>query len=69
MIEDEMVGWYRCFNGYEFKQTPGDGEGQGSLAVLLHPHFGPCLMGMPATKKATQENLFRSSVPPEALGL
>ena len=31
MIEDEMVGWHRCFNGYEFKQTPGDGEGQGIL--------------------------------------
>jgi len=24
-----MVGW---LNGHEFEQTPGDGEGQGSLA-------------------------------------
>ena len=27
-----MVGWHRPFNGCEFEQTPGDGEGQGSLA-------------------------------------
>ena len=26
--EDEMVGWH----DQEFEQTPGDGEGQGSLA-------------------------------------
>ena len=26
-----MVGWHHQFNGYEFVQTPGDGEGQGSL--------------------------------------
>ena len=30
--EDEMVGWPYRFNGREFEQTPGDGEGQGSLA-------------------------------------
>ena len=27
-----MVGWYHQLNGHEFKQTLGDGEGQGSLA-------------------------------------
>ena len=27
-----MVGWYHQLNGHEFEQTPGDGEGQGSLA-------------------------------------
>ena len=32
MTEDEMVGWYHQLNGHEFKQTPGDGEGQRSLA-------------------------------------
>ena len=32
MTEDEMVGWNNRLNGHEFKQTPGDGEGQGSLA-------------------------------------
>ena len=31
MTEDEMVGWHHQLNGHEFKQTPGDGEGQGSL--------------------------------------
>ena len=29
--EDEMIGWYHRLNGYGFEQTPGDGEGQGSL--------------------------------------
>ena len=27
-----MVGLHHQFNGHEFEQTPGDGEGQGSLA-------------------------------------
>ena len=31
-MEDEMVGWHHQLNGYEFKQTLGDSEGQGSLA-------------------------------------
>ena len=26
-----MVGWHHRLDGHEFKQTPGDGEGQGSL--------------------------------------
>ena len=30
--EDEMVGWHHRLNGHEFEQTPGDGEGQESLA-------------------------------------
>ena len=29
--EDEMVGWYHPLNGHEFEQTPGVGDGQGSL--------------------------------------
>ena len=28
---DEKVGWHHLFNGREFEQTLGDGEGQGSL--------------------------------------
>ena len=32
VIEDEVVGWHHRLNGREFEQTPGDGEGQGSLA-------------------------------------
>ena len=30
--EDEMVGWHYQLSGHEFEQTPGDSEGQGSLA-------------------------------------
>ena len=30
--EDEMVGWHHRLNGHEFKQAPGVGDGQGSLA-------------------------------------
>ena len=30
--EEEMVGWHHQFNGHEFGQTPGNGEGQGGLA-------------------------------------
>ena len=34
MAEDEMVGWHHQLDGHESEQTPGDGEGQGSLAML-----------------------------------
>ena len=27
-----MAGWHHRFNGHEFEQALGDGEGQGSLA-------------------------------------
>ena len=30
--EDKMVGWHNRLNGQEFEQTPGDSEGQTSLA-------------------------------------
>ena len=32
MTEDDMIGWLHQFNAQEFDQTPGDGQGQGSLA-------------------------------------
>ena len=32
VTEDEMAGWHHQLTGHEFTQTPGDGEGQGSLA-------------------------------------
>ena len=32
VTEDEMVRCYHWLNGYEFEQTPGNSEGQGSLA-------------------------------------
>jgi len=31
MTEDKMVGWHHQLNEHKFEQTPGDGEGQGSL--------------------------------------
>ena len=31
VTEDEMVGWHHWLNVYEFDQTLGDSEGQGSL--------------------------------------
>ena len=40
-IEYEMVGWHHWLNGYEFEQTPGDSEAQGSLAYCsLWGHKG-----------------------------
>ena len=30
--ENEMIEWHHCFNRHECEQTPGDGEGQVSLA-------------------------------------
>ena len=32
MTEDEMVVWHHRLNVHESKQTPGVGDGQGSLA-------------------------------------
>ena len=32
MTEEEMVGWHHWLDGHEFEQTPGVGDGQGSLA-------------------------------------
>ena len=31
MTEDEMVGCYHRFDGHEFEQAPGAGDGQGIL--------------------------------------
>ena len=30
--EDEIAGWNHRLNGHKSEQTPGDSEGQGSLA-------------------------------------
>ena len=32
MTEDEMVEWHHQLDGHEFEETPGVGDGQGSLA-------------------------------------
>ena len=34
VTKDKMVGWHHRLNGYEFEQTPGDSEGQGSLGCF-----------------------------------
>ena len=34
MTENEMVGWYHWFDGHEFEQILGVGDGQGSLSFL-----------------------------------
>ena len=34
VTKDEMVGWHHWVNGHEFEQTPGDSEGQVSLACI-----------------------------------
>ena len=32
--DNEMVGWHHRLNGHDYEQTPGDGEGQKSLACF-----------------------------------
>ena len=32
MTEDERAGFHHWLDGHEFKQAPGAGDGQGSLA-------------------------------------
>ena len=34
MTEDEMVGWHHRLKGHEFEQSPGVGDGQGSLVCF-----------------------------------
>ena len=36
MTEDEVVGWHHQFDGLEFENAPGVGDGQGSLACCSH---------------------------------
>ena len=31
-----MVGWHHRFDGHEFEQAVGVGDGQGSLAAAVH---------------------------------
>ena len=36
MTEDEMVGWHHQLDGHEFEQAQGVGDGQESLAAVVH---------------------------------
>ena len=38
MTEDEMVGWHHQFDGHEFEQALGPGDGHGSL--VCHSPWG-----------------------------
>ena len=53
--EDETVGWHHWLNGHESEQTPGDGEGQGSLAhcSLWDPGMKPVSVVHGITKSQT----------------
>ena len=35
LTEDEMAGWHHRLDEHEFEQTPGVGDGQGSLACFI----------------------------------
>ena len=32
VTEDKMIGWHHWLSGHEFEETPGNSEGQGSMA-------------------------------------
>ena len=52
MTEDKMIGWHHQLNGYDFEQTLGDSEGEGSLA---------CCSPRGHKKSATTERLNSNS--------
>ena len=56
MSEDEMVGWHHQLDGHESEQTPGDSEGQGSLAC-----FSPwgCRVGHGLVTERQQVGVYR----------
>ena len=35
MTEDEMVGWHYPFDGHQFEQALGVGDGQGNLVCCI----------------------------------
>ena len=35
MTGDKMFGWHHQFNGHEFEQALGDGEGQGAWCAVV----------------------------------
>ena len=36
MTEEEMIGWHHQFNGHEFEQALGVGDGPGGLVSAVH---------------------------------
>ena len=35
-MEDEVVGWHYRFDGHEFEQALGVGDGQGAWQAIVH---------------------------------
>ena len=52
MTEGEMIGWHHGCNGDELGQTPGDGDGQGSLAC--------CMQSMGSQRLSEQQQMANS---------
>ena len=50
MTEDKMVEWHHQRNGYEFEQTAGDSEGQGSLVCCSPWGRKDCVHGSDMTE-------------------
>ena len=67
VTEDEMVGWHDSFNGHELGQTPGDGEGQGSL-VCCSPLSGKESRHGLGTEQQQQQCAFRVYSPQYSWG-
>ena len=53
MTENEMAVWNHRFNGHEFEQTPGDSEGERSLACCSS--WGHRVRYNLATEKTTND--------------
>ena len=53
VTSDEMVGWHHQLSGHRFEQTPGDSEGQGSLACCSS--WGCKELDMTATEQQQQK--------------
>ena len=52
-MEGKMFGWHHWFNGHEFEQALGDGEGQGSLAC--------CSLGVAESQTRLNNNRYDHS--------
>ena len=63
---DEMAGWHHWLDGHEFGWTPGDGDGQGSLACCNS--WGRKESDMTEQLHGTeQRKIFRTSKWPQTL--
>ena len=61
MTEDKTVGLHHRLNGREFEQTPGDGEGQGSL-VCCSPRGHKELDKVERLNNKLQRNFIKTGV-------